>query len=176
MTAPPPRAMGISGWRGMGKTALVVRLLPELKARGLSVSTVKHAHHGFDIDRPGKDSWAHRAAGAAEVLVASSRRWALMRELADEPEPGLDALLARMAPVDLVLVEGFKRGGHEKIEVRRAASPSAAAPPLYRTEPNVVAVAADHPVPGAGRTVLDLADAGAIADFIAARCGQGAAP
>lgn len=161
------KAMGIVGWRGAGKTALTVRLLPALAARGLTVSTVKHAHHGFDIDRPGKDSWSHRAAGAVETLVASSRRWALMRELADEPEPNLEALLARMTPVDLVLVEGFKRGGHDKIEVRRGGE----RPPLDREAARIVAIASDRPIPGAGKPVLDLDDTEAIARFIVRHCG-----
>ena len=161
------KAMGIVGWRGAGKTALAVRLLPVLAARGLAVSTVKHAHHGFDIDRPGKDSYAHRAAGAVETLVASARRWALMHELAGEPEPDLEALLARMAPVDLVLVEGFKRGGHDKIEVRRGGG----RPPLDREAPRIVAIASDRPIPGAGKPVLDLDDTEAIARFIVGHCG-----
>lgn len=163
------KVMGIVGWRGAGKTALAVRLLPALAARGLTVSTVKHAHHGFDIDTPGKDSYAHRAAGATETLVASARRWALMHELAGAPEPGLDALLARMAPVDLALVEGFKRGGHDKIEVRRGGD----RPPLDRETPGIVAIASDRPIPGAGRPVLDLDDTEAIAGFIVRHCGLG---
>lgn len=162
------KVMGIAGWSGAGKTALVVRLLPALIARGLRVSTVKRAHRGFDVDKPGKDSWAHRAAGAAEVMVSSPRRWALMHERAGAPEAGLESLLARMTPVDLVLVEGYKRAGHDKIEVRRTA---AAKPPLWPGDTSVVAIAADAPVPGAGRPVLDLADADAIASFIAGHCG-----
>jgi molybdopterin-guanine dinucleotide biosynthesis protein B len=111
------RVIGFSGWSGAGKTTLIVKLIPVLLARGLSVSTLKHAHHAFDVDRPGKDSYLHREAGASEVLIASANRWALMHELRGEPEPNLAQLLARMSPVDLVLVEGFKRDAHVKIEV-----------------------------------------------------------
>jgi len=165
------KVIGIAGWSGSGKTTLVTRLLPELVGRGLSVSTVKHAHHEFDIDHPGKDSYQHRVAGATEVLVSSARRRALIRELRGETEAGLDELLAMLSPVDLVLVEGFKRAGHDKIEVRRAA---AATPPLYPDDPHVVAIASDQPIADAGRPVLALADTGAIADFILAHCGLAA--
>lgn len=168
--------MGIAGWSGAGKTDLVVRLLPALTGRGLRVSTIKHAHHGFDVDRPGKDSHAHRAAGAAEVLVSSARRWALMHELSGTPEAGVEALLARMTPVDLVLVEGYKRAGHDKIEVRRAAA-GGSLPPLWPGDPTVVAVAADTPPPdgfgGPRLPWLDLADTPAIANFIVGHCGLG---
>ena len=116
------RVIGLAGWSGAGKTALLVKLVPELKGRGLTVSTLKHAHHAFEVDEPGKDSFEHRAAGAQEVLVASERRWALMHELRDEPEPGLAELLSRLSPVDLVVVEGFKTSVHPKIEVHRAAN------------------------------------------------------
>src|SRR5947208_11289839 len=114
------RVIGFAGWSGAGKTTLLCRLMPLLLARGLRVSTVKHAHHRFDVDQPGKDSWEHRHAGATEVLVASAARWALMHELRGANEPRLPALLARMSEVDLVLVEGFKRDSHPKIEVFRA--------------------------------------------------------
>src|SRR5271166_1734065 len=109
------RVIGLAGWSGAGKTTLVVKLIPLMTAAGLRVSTLKHAHHSLDIDRPCKDSFAHREAGATEVLVASARRWALMHELGGEPEPGLAALLTRMSRVDLILVEGFKREAHAKI-------------------------------------------------------------
>ncbi len=155
--------LGITGWSGSGKTTLVTRLLPDLTARGLVVSTIKHAHHDFDVDTPGKDSYEHRAAGATEVLVSSGRRWALMHELRDAAEPNLEGLLRHMSPVDLVLVEGFKREGHEKIEVRRAENER---PALYPSDDQVIAVASDKPLPDAGRPVLDLADAQGIADFI----------
>src|SRR5260370_34393929 len=115
------KIFGFAGWSGSGKTTLMTALIPELVARGLTVSTIKHAHHAFDVDQPGKDSWRHREAGATEVLVASERRWALMHELRDAPEPSLDALVARISPVDLLLVEGFKRHPHPKLEVYRAA-------------------------------------------------------
>ena len=112
--------LGLAGWSGSGKTTLLTALLPLLTARGLRVSTVKHAHHGFDLDQPGKDSWRHREAGAHEVMIASSRRWALLHENEGE-EPSLAALLARLSPVDLVLVEGFKSYPHPKLEVHRPA-------------------------------------------------------
>jgi molybdopterin-guanine dinucleotide biosynthesis protein B len=134
------RVIGLAGWSGAGKTTLLRRLIPMLTAQGLQVSTLKHAHHSFDVDQPGKDSWEHRQAGACEVLVASSTRWALMHELRDEAEPSLAALLARMCPVDLVLVEGFKRDRHPKIEVHRAAN---AKPLLYPGDRSIVAIASD---------------------------------
>jgi molybdopterin-guanine dinucleotide biosynthesis protein B len=158
---------GLAGWSGSGKTTLLTAIIPELVARGLSVSTIKHAHHEFDIDRPGKDSWRHRKAGAHQVMVASSRRWALMHELRDDPEPSLDALVARMSPVDLLLVEGWKRHPHPKIEVYR---PSLGKPLLYPDDPWVVAIASDEkldpPVP-----LLPLGDPAAVAAFISARLG-----
>jgi len=161
------KVMGIAGWSGSGKTTLVTRLLPLLVERGLRVSTIKHAHHDFDVDTPGKDSWRHRAAGAHEVLVASSRRWALMHEHGDATEPALEDLLARLGDADLVLVEGFKRERHDKIEVRRA---GARRPPLYPDDETVVAVASDQPLPDAVQPVLDLDDVTAIADFICRHC------
>lgn len=116
------KVVGLAGWSGAGKTTLLANVIPLLTARGLAVSTVKHAHHAFDIDQPGKDSHAHREAGATEVLVASGRRWALMHELRDEEEPRLADLLTRLSPVDLVIVEGFKREAHAKVEIHRAAN------------------------------------------------------
>jgi molybdopterin-guanine dinucleotide biosynthesis protein B len=157
------RAIGIVGWSGSGKTALVLRLLPELRRRGLVVSTVKHAHHAFDVDTPGKDSYEHRLAGAEEVMVASANRWALMHEHRGAPEPGLAGLLARMTPVDLVLVEGFKREAHPKIEVWRE---TVGQPLLAANDRHIVAVASDVPVAGLAVPRLDLNDAGAVADFI----------
>ncbi|HEX8164494.1 MAG TPA: molybdopterin-guanine dinucleotide biosynthesis protein B [Beijerinckiaceae bacterium] len=159
------RVIGLAGWSGAGKTTLVLKLIPELNRRGVVVSTVKHAHHAFDIDEPGKDSFEHRAAGAREVLVASERRFALIRELRGEPEPGLAALLARLSPVDLVIVEGFKAQAHPKIEVHRAANGK---PFLFRDIPNVRAIAADGPVPDAPVPVLPLDDVAAIADTVLA--------
>ena len=163
------RIFGLAGWSGSGKTTLVAALIPELVARGLTVSTIKHAHHDFDIDRPGKDSWRHRQAGAREVMVASSRRWALMHELREEPEPPLEDLVARISPVDLLLVEGWKRHPHPKLEVHR---PSLGKPLLYPQDPDVVAIASDEPV-AAPIPRLPLADAAAIADFILDHFGGG---
>ena len=163
------RVFGLAGWSGSGKTTLLTKLIPELIGRGLSVSTIKHAHHEFDVDKPGKDSWLHRQAGASEVLVASSRRFALMHELRDAPEPSLDALVRRMAPVDLLLIEGFKAHPHKKLEVHR---PSVGKPFLYPGDPHIVAVASDEAVT-APLPVFPLADAARIADFILGETGLG---
>jgi molybdopterin-guanine dinucleotide biosynthesis protein MobB len=161
------RIFGLAGWSGSGKTTLLAGLIPELVARGLSVSTIKHAHHEFDIDQPGKDSWRHRQAGATEVMVASSRRWALMHELRALPEPSLDELIARMSPVDLLLVEGFKRQPHPKLEVHR---PSLGKPLIYPEDPHVVAIASDEAF-AAPLPLLPLGDAGAVAAFITDHLG-----
>ena len=134
------KVIGLAGWSGAGKTTLMKRLIPALIARGVSVSTIKHAHHAFDVDVPGKDSWEHRQAGAAQVLVSSANRWALMSENRGAPEPTLAFLLTRMNPVDLVIIEGFKREDHPKIEVHRAANGK---PWLHPEDPRIVAVAAD---------------------------------
>jgi molybdopterin-guanine dinucleotide biosynthesis protein B len=135
------RIIGLAGWSGAGKTTLVAKLIPAIIARGLTVSTLKHAHKGFDVDQPGKDSYVHRAAGAAEVLVASPLRFALMRELRGAPAPSLAELLTKLSPVDLVLIEGFKRQPHPKLEVHREANGK----PLIHPEfPNVVAIASDR--------------------------------
>jgi molybdopterin-guanine dinucleotide biosynthesis protein B len=134
--------LGLVGWSGSGKTTLLTAILPLLRARGLRVSTVKHAHHGFDMDRPGKDSFRHREAGAHEVLVASSSRWALLHEV-EGPEPPLPDLLARLEAVDLVLVEGFKAHPYPKLEVHR---PSLGKPALWPHDRAVLAVAVDEPV------------------------------
>ncbi len=155
------RVIGLAGWSGAGKTTLLTRLIPELGRRGISVSTLKHAHHAFDLDTPGKDSYAHREAGAREVLISSERRWALMRELRSEPEASLADLLGRLSPVDLVIVEGFKRASHAKIEVHRAANGK---PPLHPGDPTIRAVASDLDFPGAGRPVIGIDDVAAIAD------------
>jgi molybdopterin-guanine dinucleotide biosynthesis adapter protein len=158
--------IGLAGWSGAGKTTLVVKLVPELRRRGLSVSTVKHAHHAFDVDQPGKDSFEHRAAGATEVLISSARRWALMHELHGEGEPTLAALLRRLSPVDLVIVEGFKAHNHPKIEVHRAANGKSF---LFETLPNVRAIASDEPAPNATTLpVIPLDDIAAIADQVLA--------
>ncbi|EFH12018.1 molybdopterin-guanine dinucleotide biosynthesis protein B [Pseudoroseomonas cervicalis] len=139
------RVIGLAGWSGAGKTTLLTRLLPWLTAQGLRVSTLKHAHHRFDVDQPGKDSHAHREAGAHQVLVASANRWALMTELRGAPEPGLAELLSHLSPVDLVIVEGFKRDTHPKLEVFRAANGK---PWLHPEDAAIRAVAADAPPPG----------------------------
>ena len=162
------KILGLAGWSGSGKTTLVARLLPELIGRGLRVSTVKHAHHAFDIDLPGKDSYVHRMAGASEVLVASANRWALMHELRGAPEPSLADLLGKLAPVDLLLVEGFKREPHDKLEVYRAANGK---PLLHPEDARIVAVASDVTLPEVRLPVIDLGDIGAIADFVVAHCG-----
>ena len=154
------RVIGLAGWSGAGKTTLIGKLIPHFVARGFTVSTLKHAHHQFDVDQPGKDSFIHRAAGAREVLVSSGRRWALMHELQDAPEPDLAALLAAMSPVDLILVEGFKREKHPKIEVFRAEN---AKPPLHPGNETIVAVAADITFPAAMVPVTGLNDIAAIA-------------
>ncbi len=157
------RIFGLAGWSGSGKTTLMAALIPEFAARGVAVSTVKHAHHAFDIDQPGKDSWRHRQAGAREVMIASDRRWALMHELRDEPEPSLDVLLRQMSPVDLVLVEGFKSHNHHKVEVYRRALGK---PLLHPDDPDVVAIASDEKLAGFSVPWLPLSDAATIADFI----------
>lgn len=155
------RVIGLAGWSGAGKTTLVTKLIPLLKEKGLSVSTLKHAHHAFDIDQPGKDSHAHRDAGAREVLVASSCRWALLHELRGEAEPTLAMLLRCLSPVDLVIVEGFKREAHPKLEVHRAANGK---PFLFPEVPNVRALCTDAPAPEASPPVIALDDAPRIAE------------
>jgi molybdopterin-guanine dinucleotide biosynthesis protein B len=157
------RVIGLAGWSGAGKTTLLRRLIPTLTARGLRVSTLKHAHHSFDIDQPGKDSWEHRQAGATEVLVASAVRWALMHELRDEAEPGLPALLAQMQPVDLVLVEGFKRERHPKIEVYRRVN---AKPLLHPGDPSIIAIAADVALEGVPIPLHHLDDIDGVANVV----------
>ena len=137
------RVIGFAGWSGAGKTTLLRRLIPHLVGQGLRVSTIKHAHHAFDVDQPGRDSYEHRQAGATEVLVASAVRFALMHEHRGDAEPTLADLLARLGPADLVLVEGFKRGTHPKIEVHRAANDK---PLLCMDDPAIAAVASDVPV------------------------------
>jgi molybdopterin-guanine dinucleotide biosynthesis protein B len=156
------QVLGIVGWSGSGKTTLLTTLIPRLRVCGLTLSTVKHAHHGFDMDRPGKDTYRHRQAGAHEVLVATSKRWALLHEV-DGPEPALPALLARMAPVDLVLVEGFKTHEFPKLEVYR---PALGKPPIWPDWPDVIAVATDAALPDCPHPVLALDDAAAIAHWI----------
>lgn len=166
MAAP---VFGVTGWKNSGKTTLVEALVRELTRRGYRVATVKHAHHAFDIDREGTDSWRHRAAGAREVAIVSAKRWALMHELQDEAEPPLGAILERLSPCDLVLVEGYKRDTHRKIEARRRAAADIA--PLSPGDPAIVAIAADHAVEGTALPVFALDDIAAIADFIVADAG-----
>lgn len=162
------KVFGLAGWSGSGKTTLLVRLIPELTKRGIGVSTIKHAHHRFDVDKPGKDSHRHREAGATEVLVASGRRWALMHELRNEPEPDLDALLAKLSPVDLVIVEGFKAHAHDKLEIWRSETGERF---IHPEDPRVVAIATDKPVPHVPLPRFDLEDIAAIADFVVERTG-----
>lgn len=161
------RLYGVTGWKNAGKTGLMERLVAEFCARGLRVSTVKHTHHGVDLERPGTDTHRHRQAGAAEVLLASASRYAVLHELRDAPEPRLDDLLARLSRVDLVLVEGFKSAPHPKIEAHRAAAGN---PLIAPDNPTIRAVASDVPL-DLDRPVFDLNDTGAIADFIGAEVG-----
>ena len=159
------RIIGLAGWSGAGKTTLVAKILPRILGRGLRVSTVKHAHHSFDMDQPRKDSHTHRLAGATEVLVSSASRWALVHELRGDREPALGALLAKLTPVDLVLVEGFKRGRHPKIEIYRAA---VGKPLLHPDDPHIVAVVSDVVLPAAPVPVLGFGDVEAIVDLLLA--------
>ncbi|HEU5016702.1 MAG TPA: molybdopterin-guanine dinucleotide biosynthesis protein B [Pseudolabrys sp.] len=157
------RIIGLAGWSGSGKTTLIKKVIPCLIARGFTVSTLKHAHHGFDLDQPGKDSFFHRAAGATEVVVSSAKRFAILHELRGEPEWDLPALVAKMSPVDLVVVEGYKRDPFPKLEVYRAAN---AKPPIYPDDPHVVAVASDISLPGARVPVVGLDEVEPIADLL----------
>jgi len=157
------RIIGLAGWSGSGKTTLIKKLIPCLIARKCSVSTLKHAHHGFDLDQPGKDSFFHRAAGATEVIISSAKRWAILHELREEPEWDLGALVAKMSPVDLVLVEGFKRDKFPKLEIHRIANGK---PLLHPEDPHIVAVASDSALPASQVPVVDLNDIEAIADLL----------
>ena len=161
---------GIAGWSGSGKTTLLVRLIPELTARGLRVSTIKHAHHGFDFDKPGKDSYEHRVAGATEVMVTSDSRWALMRELRDEAEPTVADCAAHMSDVDLLLVEGFKHENHKKVEVSRAVTGK---PLLQPDDPHIVAIVSDAATSQDQVPVIHIDDVAAVADFILDYTGLG---
>ncbi len=163
------KVFGITGWKNTGKTGLVERLVTELSARGFSVSTVKHAHHSFDVDHEGRDSYRHREAGAREVLLSSGNRWALMHELRGAPEVPLSELLTKLTPVDLVLVEGFKAEGHEKLECHRAEAGKAV---LAHKDETIVAVASDVDL-GVTQPVFDLNDTAAIADFVVKQVGLG---
>jgi molybdopterin-guanine dinucleotide biosynthesis protein B len=164
-----PKVIGVAGWKNSGKTTLVTRLVAELTRRGFRVATVKHAHHGFQIDDAETDSARHRCAGAVQVAVVSARRWAVVRELGDEPEPSLDAMIARLDPCDLVIVEGYKTLPIPKIETRRREAVREA--PLADTDPTVIAVAADHACAAAGRPVLPLDDIAGIADVVVRATG-----
>lgn len=162
------KVFGLAGWSGSGKTTLLLGLVPLLTGRGLRVSTMKHAHHAFDVDKPGKDSFRHREAGATEVMVASTQRWALMHESRGEDEPSVEELIARMTPVDLLLIEGFKRHSHPKIEVHR---PSLGKPALWPEDSDIVGVASDAALEGVTLPLLPLDDHAAICDFILRQVG-----
>ena len=168
------RIIGLAGWSGSGKTTLITKVIPRLIARGVTVSTLKHAHHGFDLDQPGKDSFFHRTAGATEVIISSAKRFAILHELREEAEWDLPELVAKMSPVELVLVEGYKRDAFPKLEVHRAANGK---PLIHPDDPHVVAVAADIALPDAKVPVVDLDDVEAIADLLlkfAVPVGKGA--
>lgn len=159
----PKHIIGMIGWSGSGKTTLLSELIPALGTRGYSVSTMKHTHHDFDMDQPGKDSYRHREAGAREVLLTSKKRWALLHELRDEPEVEMDGLIAKMAPVDILLIEGFKSHRYPKIEVNR---PSRGKKLLCKTDDSVVALATDEEVDDVDVPLIDLNNVEAVADFI----------
>jgi len=161
------RIYGVTGWKDAGKTGLMERLVADIVGRGFSVSTLKHAHHAVDVDQPGKDSFRHRAAGAQEVLLASANRWALMHELRGAAEPTLNEMLARLSPVDLVLVEGYKREAHPKVEAFRSETGN---PLIALSDASVKAVATNADIT-LDRPVFGLDDTGAIADFILAEVG-----
>lgn len=161
------KLFGLVGWGGSGKTTLLTALVAELSHRGLRVSTMKHTHHAVDLDRPGKDTFRHRQAGAVEVVLASASRWTIMHELRDEAEPAPDLLAQRMAAVDLLLVEGFKSAPHDKIEVHR---PSLGLPLLHPTVPQIVAVASDSVLPDLALPCLALDDIAGVADFVQRHC------
>jgi molybdopterin-guanine dinucleotide biosynthesis protein B len=160
------KVLGIVGWSGSGKTTLLTKLIPVLVARGLKIATLKHAHHAFDVDQPGKDSYEHRKAGASEVIVSSARRWAQMHEVGEGTEPTLADHLQRLSPCDLVLIEGYKNERHPKLEVFRASVGKSA---LYPDDPRIVAVASDQPLTGVSVPVVDLNDIAAVADLVCAR-------
>jgi molybdopterin-guanine dinucleotide biosynthesis protein B len=157
------RVLGLVGWSGSGKTTLITKLIPLFLSRGVRVATLKHAHHAFDVDQPGKDSHEHRKAGACEVIVSSARRWVQMHEVGEGAEATLAQLLARVSPCDLILIEGFKTERHLKMEVFRAATGKT---PLHPEDPRIVAIASDQKFPDAAIPVVDLNDIAAIADLI----------
>jgi molybdopterin-guanine dinucleotide biosynthesis adapter protein len=160
------RIIGLAGWSGSGKTTLLAKIIPRLVARGYTVSTVKHAHHNFDVDTPGKDSHVHRMAGATEVLVGSSRRWALMHELRNEPEPAIYDLLPKMSPVDLMLIEGFKAAQHTRIEVFRH---DVGKPPLHPDNLQIAGIVSDTPFPDAGLPVVHIDDIEGVVELVLAK-------
>lgn len=164
------RVFGLAGWSGAGKTTLLSKLIPALTAQGLRVSTLKHAHHAFDLDTPGKDSWVHRQSGATEVAIVSANRYAIMHELRGSPEPTIEEILPRLAPVDLLLIEGFKRHKHDKLEIHR---PALGKTLLAPDDPDIVAVASDAKLAGLAVPLLDLNDIAAIAAFVRHRTGLG---
>ena len=163
------KIFGITGWKDSGKTTLTERLVEEITSRGLTVSTIKHAHHSVDVDQPGKDSFRHRAAGAGEVILASAYRWAIMHELRGAEEPTVDDLLAKLSPVDLVLIEGFKKNGHAKIE----ASVKPDRPLISEQDQSIKAIAAGHDVGPRAVPVLDINNIPQIADFVLKEVGLG---
>lgn len=166
-----PRVFGVTGWKNSGKTTLTCKLVDEFTRRGFRVATVKHAHHAFDVDREGTDSHRHRTAGAHEVAIVSGRRWAIMHEIGDREEPSLEEMLTKLSPSDLVLIEGYKRESHPKIEARRLAALDQT--PLSEKDASIRAIAADHMVAGAEIPVFALDDIPAIADMIARETGLG---
>ena len=160
-----PRVLGIAGWSGSGKTTLIIKLIPLLAQRGVRVATLKHAHHAFDVDVPGKDSYEHRKAGACEVIVSSARRWVQMHEVGAGAEATLSELLSRLSPCDLVLVEGFKSERHPKMEVYRS---EVGRPLLHPQDPRIVAIASDQAFANAGIPVVDINDIPAVGDVVVA--------
>jgi molybdopterin-guanine dinucleotide biosynthesis protein B len=159
------KVLGIAGWSGSGKTTLLTRLIPLLVRRGFRIATLKHAHHAFDVDQPGKDSYEHRKAGASEVIVSSARRWVQMHEVGDGTEATLAEHLQRLSPCDLVLIEGYKAERHPKLEVFRE---SVGKPALHPTDLRIVAVATDKPLPGLAIPQVDLNDIAAVAEVVTA--------
>jgi molybdopterin-guanine dinucleotide biosynthesis protein MobB len=159
----PMRIIGLAGWSGSGKTTLITKVIPHLLARGVTVSTLKHAHHGFDLDQPGKDSFFHRTAGATEVIISSAKRFAILHELRAEAEWNLPDLVGKMSPVDLVLVEGYKRDAFPKLEIHRAANGK---PLLQPEDKHIVAIASDTALPAANVPVIDLNDIETISDML----------
>jgi molybdopterin-guanine dinucleotide biosynthesis protein B len=164
---PDHRILGITGWKNSGKTTLTERLVAGLVAHGYRIATIKHAHHAFDIDHEGRDSFRHRAAGASEVAVVSSKRWALIHELEDESEPPLDEVLTRLSPCDLVIIEGYKREGHDKIEVRRSGARETT--PIAGNDPSIIAIVTDMAGPKSALPQFALNDADAVVRFVMLR-------